>query len=74
MPCPCCDSNEAIELGTLGTLNWLRCRDCGFEYNQTAEVAEWEESEEWEESQEWEESEDILDDEPEPVDSDPEIL
>lgn len=71
MSCPCCESVEAIELGTL---NWLRCRACGLEYNETSEVEEWEESEEWQESQEWEESGDILDDEPEPVDNDPEIL
>lgn len=30
--CPYCDG-PAMVLGTLGNLLWMRCRDCGLEYN-----------------------------------------
>lgn len=33
-PCPACGAHEAVELGALGNLQWLRCRDCGMEYNR----------------------------------------
>lgn len=30
--CPAC-GGEGVELGTLGRLNWKRCRDCGMEFH-----------------------------------------
>ena len=29
--CPCC-SGPGIVLGSLGYIEWFRCRDCGMEY------------------------------------------
>jgi hypothetical protein len=37
--CPCC-GGPGIALGTLGQLEWHRCRDCGMDFEQhEAEVA-----------------------------------
>jgi uncharacterized Zn finger protein len=35
--CPQCGSNVAQELGMLGTLLHLRCRNCGWTYSITCE-------------------------------------
>ena len=31
--CPCCDSDAAVFIGTLGSLDWFRCRDCGDDFS-----------------------------------------
>jgi hypothetical protein len=37
--CPCC-GGPGVELGTLGRLEWFRCRDCGMDFQRhEAEVA-----------------------------------
>lgn len=33
--CPMCNGTPTL-LGTLGTLTWLRCRDCGWEWPTTS--------------------------------------
>lgn len=35
--CPLCEG-EGLLLGTLGHLVWLRCRDCGIDFNVTREA------------------------------------
>ena len=30
--CPICGSPEAVALGTLGRIYWVRCRHCGTDY------------------------------------------
>lgn len=35
--CPCCDGTGE-PLGSLGTLRWFRCRDCGAQYSHKARV------------------------------------
>lgn len=37
--CPMCNG-PAYAMGMLGRLLWLRCRDCGWEFNQKAEEAD----------------------------------
>lgn len=34
--CPQCNG-PAYAMGTLGNLLWLRCRNCGWEFNHTTE-------------------------------------
>ena len=41
--CPLCDCKRAVELGVLGRLLWLRCRNCGIDYH--VDTADDEESE-----------------------------
>ena len=40
MDSPCCPAcyGPGVSLGTLGTLNWFRCRDCGLDFNTKAEA------------------------------------
>lgn len=35
--CPACGASEFAELGVLGHLTWLRCRDCGLDVSVQAE-------------------------------------
>lgn len=37
--CPACH-NDGVELGTLGRLQWYRCRACGFEFHGQVTPAE----------------------------------
>lgn len=37
-PCPCCDGESQLFLGTLGTVAHLRCRGCGWIHAVKAEV------------------------------------
>ena len=32
MFCPICDSTDFIVLGTLGNISYLRCRNCGIDF------------------------------------------
>lgn len=32
--CPMCDCDNTEFMGTLGTLDWFRCFDCGMEFNK----------------------------------------
>lgn len=36
--CPHCISAVVTLLGTLGSLHWFRCRDCGVDFNVPAET------------------------------------
>lgn len=36
--CPACDG-PGMELGSLGSLVWFRCRNCGIEFNREKEAS-----------------------------------
>lgn len=37
--CPECGSHVLVYLGVLGTLTWLRCRQCGMDVHTTEPIA-----------------------------------
>ncbi len=40
--CECCGGNSFTFLGSLGNLDWFRCRSCGFEtpYEMSADISD----------------------------------